>query len=64
MCVKDTRRVQLWFVNYCSTSNVQIERNIVLSVKKERRTRGHGVILAKKQCRLYIIKQTTFTKNS
>ena len=27
-----------------------IDRNICFSVKEERRTRGHGVILAKKQC--------------
>ena len=32
-----------------------IERNIVFTVKEERRTRGHGVTLAKKQCRLDII---------
>ena len=31
-----------------------IDRNIVFTVKEERRTRGHGVILAKKQCRLDI----------
>ena len=31
-----------------------IDRHIVLSVKEERRTRGHGITLAKKQCRLYI----------
>ena len=31
-----------------------IDRNIFLSVKEERRTRGHGVTLAKKQCRLDI----------
>ena len=31
-----------------------IDRNIVFSVKEERRTRGHGIILAKKQCRLDI----------
>ena len=33
-----------------------IERNILFSVKEERRTRGHGITLAKKQCRLYIRK--------
>ena len=33
-----------------------IDRNILLSVKEERRTRGHGVTLAKKQCRLDIRK--------
>ena len=31
-----------------------IDRNIVFSVKEERRTRGHGIPLAKKQCRLDI----------
>ena len=33
-----------------------IERNIFFTVKEERRTRGHGVTLAKKQCRLDIRK--------
>ena len=33
-----------------------IDRNILFTVKEERRTRGHGVTLAKKQCRLDIIK--------
>ena len=32
------------------------DRTIFLSVKEERRTRGHGVTLAKKQCRLNIRK--------
>ena len=31
-----------------------IDRNICFTVKEERRTRGHGVTLAKKQCRLDI----------
>ena len=31
-----------------------IDRNISFSVKEERRTRGNGVSLAKKQCRLDI----------
>ena len=31
-----------------------IDRNIVFSVKEERRTRGRGITLAKKQCRLHI----------
>ena len=31
-----------------------IDRNTFFSVKEERRTRGHGVTLAKKQCRLDI----------
>ena len=29
-----------------------IDRNMFFSVKEERRTRGHGITLAKKQCRL------------
>ena len=33
-----------------------IDRNILFTVKEERRTRGHGVSLAKKQCRLDIRK--------
>ena len=33
-----------------------IDRNIFFSVKEERRTRGHGITLAKKQCRLDIRK--------
>ena len=31
-----------------------IDRNISFSVKEERRTRGHGITLAKKQCKLDI----------
>ena len=31
-----------------------IDRNILFTAKEERRTRGHGVTLAKKQCRLDI----------
>ena len=31
-----------------------IDINIFFTVKEERRTRGHGVALAKKQCRLDI----------
>ena len=31
-----------------------IDRNIFFTAKDERRTRGHGVTLVKKQCRLYI----------
>ena len=33
-----------------------IDRNIFFSVKEDRRTRGHGITLAKKQCRLDIRK--------
>ena len=33
-----------------------IDRNIFFTDKEERRTRGHGVTLAKKQCRLDIRK--------
>ena len=32
------------------------DRNTLFTVKEERRTRGHGVTLAKKQCRLDIRK--------
>ena len=39
-----------------------IDRNIFFSVNEERRTRGHGVTLAKKQCTLDI--RFVFTKNS
>ena len=35
---------------------MKIFTEIFFSVKKERRTRGHGVTLAKKQCRLDIRK--------
>ena len=31
-----------------------VDRNIFFAVKEERRTRGHGITLAKKQCRLDI----------
>ena len=31
-----------------------IDRNIFFSIKEKRRTRGHGITLAKKQCRLDI----------
>ena len=30
------------------------DRNILISVKTDRRTRGHEVTLAKEQCRIYI----------
>ena len=33
-------------------------------VKEERKTRGHGIILAKKQCRLDNRKNFIFTKNT
>ena len=33
-----------------------IDRNVFFTIKEERRTRGHGVTLAKKQCRLGIRK--------
>ena len=32
----------------------KIDRNIFFTVKEERKTRGHGVTLPKKQCRLDI----------
>ena len=38
-------------------------RNILFTVKEERRTRGHGVTLAKKQCRLDIRKFSQRTEN-
>ena len=40
----------------CGTEPQNIDRNIFFTVKEERRTRGHGVTLAKKQCRLDIRK--------
>ena len=39
-----------------------IDRNIVFSVKEEIRTRGHGIALAKKQCRLDIREHFNFNK--
>ena len=38
------------------TGYENIDRNIFFTVKEERKTRGHGVTLAKKQCRLDIRK--------
>ena len=38
------------------TGKSLFSRNIFFTVKEERRTRGHGVALAKKQCRLDIRK--------
>ena len=40
-----------------------IDRNICFTVKEERRTRGHGVTLAKKQCRLDI-RQFSFSQRT
>ena len=40
-----------------------IDRNIFFTVKEERRTRGHGVTLAKKQCRLDI-KKLSFSQKT
>ena len=40
-----------------------IDRNIFFTVKEERRTRGHGVTLAKKQCRQDIRKFSQRTVN-
>ena len=40
-----------------------IDSNIFFSVKDERRTRGHGVTLAKTQCRLDIITFSQRTVN-
>ena len=39
-----------------------IDRNIFFTVKEERRTRGHEVGLAKKQCRLDIRKLFSFSQ--
>ena len=39
-----------------------IDRNIFFSVKEARRTRGHGVTLTKKHCRLDMITIIIFTK--
>ena len=38
-----------------------IDRNICFSVKEKRRTRGHGVTLAKKHCRIDI-RQFSFSQ--
>ena len=40
-----------------------IDINIVFSVKEERRNRGHGITLAKKQCRLDI-RKFSFSKRT
>ena len=40
-----------------------ININIFVSVKEERRTRGHGITLAKKQCILYI-RQFSFSQRT
>ena len=50
----------MWFYN--NTNDIlkilngyeNIDRHIFFSVKEERRTRGHGITLSKKQCRLDI----------
>ena len=49
----ETRRLRGEFkiLNGCEN----IDRNIFFFVKDERRTRGHGVTLTKKQCRLDMI---------
>ena len=49
-----TRRLRGDHIEVCKilNGNGNIDRDIVLSVKEERRTRGHGVTLAKKPCRL------------
>ena len=42
-----------------------IDSNLFFSVKEGRRTRGHGVTLAQKQCRLdnyYILENSNFHK--
>ena len=42
---------------------INIDRNISFSDKEERRTRGHGITLAKKQCRLYT-KKISFSQRT
>ena len=42
----------------------KIDINMFFSVKEERMTRGHGITLAKKQCRLNIRTFSFFTKDS
>ena len=63
MCLKqcglttqETRRLRGDLIEVFKLLNgyENIDRNIFFSVKEERRTRGHGVTLAKKQCRLDI----------
>ena len=51
-----TRRLRLYQIEVFKILNGYeiIKRNILVSVKEGIRTRGHGVILAKKQCRLHI----------
>ena len=49
----ETRRLRGDQIEVFRILNVfeNIDRNIFFTVKEERRTRGHGVTLAKKQCR-------------
>ena len=52
----ETRRLRGDQIEVFKILNVygNIDRNIFFSVKKERRTRGHGVTITQKQCRLDI----------
>ena len=52
----ETRRLRGYHIEVLKILNgyENIDRNIFVTVKEERRTRGHGVTLAKKQCRLDI----------
>ena len=52
----DTRRLRGDQIEVFKILNghTNIDRDICFSVKEERRTRGHGVTLTKKQCRLGI----------
>ena len=58
MRLKETRRLRGDQIEVFKILNgyENIDRNIFFTVKEERRTRGHGVTLAKKQCRLDIRK--------
>ena len=47
----ETRRLREDQIEVFKILNGYIDRNICFTVKEERRTRGHGVTLAKKQCR-------------
>ena len=58
LTTQETRRLRGNQIEVFKTLNgyENIDRNICFSVKEERRTTGHGVTLAKKQCRLDIRK--------
>ena len=58
LIILETRRLRGDNIEVFKMLNVyqNIDRNICFSVTEERRTGGHGVTLAKKQCRLDIRK--------